>query len=232
MGVLTYSDFDAEIRQALGNRTDVTSAMITRTLNIAQVRIARVTRWEELEVLLTNTLQVTSDAYGDRVILLPDDIRDIHSFRLYDDTRTRKLDRVAARKLDSEEPANEYISRQMPTKYARWAEFLEVNFSPDQTYFARIRAVSWPAPFTGATDETQKSELDQKDDMLIALCVNWLYQSLGNYERSGRWWVVFTNMLESALQEQAEKPDQDRVPSVRDTIIGEYWLDPFANENP
>lgn len=235
MGTLTYSDFENEINLALGNRDDasVASARITRILNLAQMRVARFRKWEELEGLETRQLAVTADAYADRLISMPDNIRDIYSIRVYDSTRTRKLQRIESRRLDMEEPANEYITRNIPNRYTRWSQQLELDIPPDDNYTLRARVSYWPTAFAGATSPTQTSDLNQKDDLLISLSVNWIYQSLGNYERSGRWWVTFSNMLESARFEENEKPDVDYTPSASSSpSVGDYWRNPFVQTSP
>ena len=109
---------------------------------------------------------------------------------------------------------------------------LELNYSPDEAYTLRARASVWPTAFTGSGASTQTSDLQEKDDLLIALSVNWLYQSLGNYERSGRWWTTFMNMLKSSVMEEHERPDLTITPGTSADSLSEYWKDPFTQVNP
>jgi hypothetical protein len=80
MGTLTYSEIEAEVKAALGDRTDLDSRL-TAIINITQMRIARMKRWEELEAIFTNSIGNTGVLTTDKEVALSTNFRDMYSLR-------------------------------------------------------------------------------------------------------------------------------------------------------
>jgi len=231
MGTLTLTQLKTEVRSALGNRTDLDDRL-TIMLNLAQMRIARRNRWEELETLNTDNLTYNNDD-DDRFLAKPANTRDIHSFVLLDGANSRKLKRRSPRMWDAIVAKPEYFSRGRPSHYVLYREIIELFRMPDSAYSVRLRISLWPTSFSDSSP-TATSDLDHKDDMLIALSNSYAFSTLGDTERAGRWWVIYSNMLKDALREEEQEADLDRLPEAEmraEVMQGEPWLDPFARSS-
>jgi len=228
MGTITYTQMKTEILANLGNRSEFDEDRLVVILNLAQMRIARFRAWEELTSVTDDTFTITADEEDDKAVPLPSNIKDIYTFRIITGQgQSRKLIRRTTRWFDENIPEPEYYTRNKPVNYTRFANALEVHPVPDDTYRYLIRQRFWPTAF----DKTagQKTELDHKDDLLVALSTNWAFQSLGRLEDAGRWWTIYLNMLKSAGLEDAEKPDEMIAPAFESGLkTGEYWRDPFV----
>lgn len=230
-GTLTYTDLADEILKGLGNRTDFATSRIVRILNISQIRIARAARWEELEQLLERNTDVTADSDQDRMIPIPANVRDVYSIVLLDGSFSRKLTKIQHRTVDRRLPMPHYYERRRPHSYVLWRENFELFPVPDAVYALRARVIMWPTAFTGTSG--QVSDLDQKDDMLIALALSWAFQSLKMIEEANRWWAVYKGLLSDAIDEEVENPDIDILPNpgLKDTSTGApYYSDPFVRQ--
>ena len=229
MGTLTLDDMKDEMRSSLGGRTDI-NARLTRILNLAQMRIARKHRWEELENLYTNTTAFTSTPADDKYLAMPSNLRDVYSIRLLDGANSRKLVRVPNRSWDKRIPSPEYFATGRPSLYTLRRNIMEFWKVPDAAYSLEAFGISWPTVFVDATP-TAVSDLDQKDDMLITLAMSWTFMTLRNREEAARWWAIYANMMNDAVDEEVEKPDLDFPVGLKlDTgqIGGEYYRDPFV----
>lgn len=304
---MDYNSIEEEIRAALGGRAAFSSTRITRALNLAQMRIARKKRWEELDSTSTGFLSFTGDASVDKFVSIPSNTRDIYTFRILTsditdslavnasggatslttvgsgkfgagmdisitlddgtshqtsvvscvgttltiasalpgsgvvasagkaityggDGQSRKLTRRTPRWFDRNIPDISYYDRNTPTDYTRFSEKLEIWRLPDLAYAYSIRRCAWPTDFVGVVSGTQVSDLHQKDDMLIALSVSWILQSLGRIEDANQWWQTYTEMLKGAASEDLEKPDQLIAPDWERSdiaIASKYWANPF-----
>lgn len=228
-GTLTFSDIKDEVVRALGNRTDFDSARLLRIINLAQMRIARVARWEELEHLFERSTDITSSAEADRFIPIPTLVRDVYSLMLIDGAYSRKLRRLSVNSIDRKVPMPDYYARRRPRSYILWRENFEVFPVPDAVYLLRARAIVWPTKFSGA--DGQVSDLDQKDDMIVALSISWAFQTLKMFDESSKWWTVYKSLLSDALVEESENPDLLLLPSEamqQSGTPGDYIRDPFV----
>lgn len=230
MGTLTLADLEEEVMANLANRDDITSARVYRHLNLAQMRIARTKRWEELEVTKTATLANTGNIDTDRFIALPTNARDIYSLVVIDSAneRSNKLKRIPARNWDTYIGTADYDARDFPVAYTQWQNMIEPYPVQDATYTLRSRVTVWPTAFSAA-NTAAVSDLTQKDDMLIALSTAQLFNSLKMLNEAGRWWAIYKDMLQAAIDEEGERPDADRLPhgSASQGSVGQYWKDPF-----
>ena len=150
MGTLTLDNIKTEMRASLGGRTDLDSRLTT-VINLAQMRIARKHRWEELEALYTNTTAFTSTPASDKFLALPANVRDIYSVRLIDGSNSRKLTRVPNRTWDKRLPEPEYYATGRPTLYTLRRNIMELWKVPDAAYSLEAFGIFWPATFSDAT---------------------------------------------------------------------------------
>jgi len=227
MGTLTLTQLKTEVRSGLGGRTDLDTRLAI-ILNIAQMRINRKYRWEELERITSGTLTYNNDD-NDRYVALPTSTRDIHSFVVLSGANSRKLDGRTTRQWDAFVAKPEYFSRHLPSDYVRYKDRLEIFRMPDQAYSYRIRHDVWASAFSDASPSVT-SDLDHKDDLLIALALSYSFSSLGDSTRASRWWVIYSNGLNDAVGEEVEKPDIAPAPqaNLRDWgSSSEPWKDPF-----
>lgn len=231
MGTLTLDGMKSEIRAALGNRTDL-DTRLTRIINLAQMRIARIRRWEELESIYTNTTPYTGVPADDKFLSFPGNMRDIYSVVLKYGAESRKLTRFPNRVWDRQIPMPEYWATGKPSAYTLHRNVMEFWRIPDANYPLVARGVEWPVAFSDTLPDAT-SQLDQKDDMLIALSTSWCFMTLKDTETSRKWWSIYANMLNAAIGEEAEKPDLDQLPNPGVSgqgFSGDYWRNPWVND--
>ena len=204
MGTLTLTELKAEITASHGNRTDIASRL-TRVLNLSQSRMSRIYKWEELEALVTSKSTAAGSRYVDLTSL---NIREILSVVLVDGTNSRKLSGRIYRQLDQVSSYPEANPTGKPEVYSYFGKKLELYQVPDAIYTLRIRVSNWPTAFSDASPSAT-SDLDNKDDMLIALSNSWLFLTLGKAEDANKWWSIYRQMLASAIAEEGESPDLD-----------------------
>jgi len=227
MGTYQLSTLRSDVRSNLGNRTDITDTEIDRAINLAQMRVARRWLWEELERSYDATLPDTGDAEADKKISFDNNFREVYSFRLIiGEGQSRKLTQLPPRQFDASIPEPEYYARRKPLYYTVWNNVAEVWPVQDDTYKAIVRASVWPNELVNDSD---LSELDRKDDILIAFATSWLFEQKGFSEESTKWFRIGRSMLENALSEEETLPDRELKAPVNypRRQPGEYWRDPF-----
>jgi len=230
MGTLTYNELAGEIKDNHGNRNDLTDARLVRALNICQQRIGRAHRWQELEVLYEKSI-TNSGSDDDKFIQMPVEFRDFYSVRVINGTMSAKLEFVSFRVWDRRIPAPQARARYQPSLYTYWRQMLEIWPLPDTTYLLRARGIEWPTKFDGETNSTQVSQLQEKDDMLVALTTSYLFHKFGDRKKASAWWGQYANMLNAAIGEERENPDALHLPhqGVTGTPMStEPWRDPFT----
>lgn len=226
MGTLTLTDLKAEITSSHGGRTDI-APRLTRVLNLSQMRIARINLWEDLESLNTSFSTVSGNRYVDISAANP---HEVLSVVLVDGTSSKKLTRRVYRQLDKIQPYPEAQATGKPDAYEVFAKKIELFRIPDAGYPLRIRLSVWPTAFVDASPSAV-SDLDMKDDMLIALTNSWLFLTLGKSEDAQKWWNIYRQMLSSAVSEESRLPDMDFVlgaGSARGLESDTPWANPFV----
>src|SRR3972149_2594372 len=226
MGTLTLTELKAEITASHGNRTYIASRL-TRVLNLSQSRMSRIYKWEELEALVTSKSRAAGSRYVDLTSL---NIREILSVVLVDGTNSRKLSGRIYRQLDQVSSYPEANPTGKPEVYSYFGKKLELYQVPDAIYTLRIRVSNWPTAFSDASPSAT-SDLDNKDDMLIALSNSWLFLTLGKSEDANKWWSIYRQMLTSAIAEEGESPDLDVLPGGGAGVGVETagpWASPFV----
>jgi hypothetical protein len=233
MGTLNLAGLLVEVRRFFSNRSDLTDAIITTNLNLAQEDIAKVWDWEELDNTLSGTLSITASEVDDKFLAIPvSTIKEIHSFRLITgDGRSRKLEQVSVRNFDLVIPEPEYYARRIPLKYCLHKNKVEFWPVPDEAYPYIIRTTNWPTAFAGDTGAF--SDLDRKDLALVYRAASILNDTLGEYERAGRFYGIYRALINDDISEEQSMPDRDIKPpseirrSSSGTAPGNYWQNPF-----
>ncbi len=230
MGSLTLDQLKAEVRSALGGRTDQDSRLTT-ALNIAQTVIAREHLWSELFASQSTTLTITGNAQTDKVFALPSDLRDILTVRIQDSSnssRARKLVPIQYNKFDESIPEPERYTTGIPSVYTRFNTNIELWRVPDKAYTLHLRYLKWPAAFSDSNGSA-KSTLENKDDLIIYYTNAYLFKSLGKQDMADKWMAEYERALRKAKHEDTDQPDSALRP-MRENKLGptDYWLDPFV----
>ena len=234
---LTLTSILAEIEAAHGNRGDVTEARRIIALNLAQIRIARIHDWNELNEVDTGSIGTAGVPATDKFEAIPSNIRRIYSFRTVDPAdqgNSNKLTWVPQRQWDTFVPESEAWTVDQPTHYTIWKRSGTFNFElwkiPDTTYNYEIRSNKWPIDFTAGSDVA--SELENKDDMIIALATSWLFLTAREMEEANRWWAIYKEMANNATGQEIEEHEIDIRAPLEQAMRGstpttEPWTDPF-----
>lgn len=227
MGTLTLTELKTEITSALGNRDDLDSRL-TAAINLSQTRIARTWLWTELRSSVDDNFTVTGTLSTDKIYALPAATRDVLSIRVVDSSlRSRKLSRLTYNRFDKMIPEPERYTTGLPSIYMKYKNNIELWKIPDDTYQILIRLILWPTALSSSGDT---SDLEHKDDMIIALTVSYLSNSLGKEERARFWWRIYQRMLAEAKSAEQDEPDLDIRRSEEIGITGpDYWKDPFVS---
>lgn len=228
MGTLLRSELVTEIYSFFANRNDITSANIITWLNIAQTRMARVHKFQELEAITTDATSFTSTPADDKFFALPTNTRKIYTVRLIDGSNSRQIKIYIPTEFDKKIPYPEKYSTGRPSIAARWAHKLEFWKVPDAAYTLEVRRSSWPTAFTAVSDVV--SDFDEKDDALIMLTVSWGYMRLRNMKDANFYWKVYSGMLNDIVGEEVENPDITLQGDTMGggTLMEEPWRDPFV----
>ena len=225
MGTLTLGDIRSQTKLALGNREDL-DEHINSLINTCQMRLARFFDFEEMISLDDLTIAYTGVKLTDASISLPTYTRDVHSISVIDGDDYYIVEPID-RRTWKDRFFNAIVSgtTSRPTQYCVFSNKIEVFPAPDKAYSSKLRRSKWPADLS--TDES-KSELNQKDDLLIALTICWALYHLNNTERANAYWAVFRSMVKEAIDSQTSKPDLYQKIDLMNPIQSNYWKDPFV----
>ncbi len=236
MGTLTHEQLRDEVREHMGNRTDITDAKLTTALNLSQVRMARMHDFRELQTTETGTLTFADVPATDKfvnfsTILSSGTIDDVISFILHDGTttsRSRKLERWTPRQLDQLVPnsALASVSTFLPEYYIMWNDKFELYRIPDQAYSYIVRLIVRPIALT---TDSQTSDFEDSDDLLIFLATSYYFNKLGEHDRANQFFVVFGDEFKKRKDDDLDNPDKNIKPRHVDLDVGviDYWNNPF-----
>ena len=228
LGTLTLTELKAEVTSSLGNRSDI-APRLTRILNLAQQRVARLHDFQDMQQTTTGNFTITSSEVADKIMSLAS-LREIYSFRLLDLSESIKLKQVSTRQWDQTVPMPEYFSRDVPSHYTIWANQAELWPVPDKAYPYLIRWTSWPTAFTDSSPNAT-SDFLAKDELLIVLASAYVMDSLGKISDADSKYKVVGQLFLEAKTMDSTKPDLEFAPT-REIFNGavttaEYWRDPF-----
>lgn len=229
MGTLTLTELKVEVLAGLGNRNDM-ATRLTRFLNLAQARIARMKDFEEMERVSTPTLPFTNTT-ADKYYTLQD-LREMYSFRINQDGFERKLEYLTRRIFDKQIPAPELQARGTPSVYTIWNRKLEIFKLPDQPYTTEMRWTAWPTTLSDS-DPNAVCDLDRKDDAIIEMAICYALWSLGKEDEAKRHEVRALQLVGEGAAEDDVRPDTeisiDRTPYGTSTTVDKPWADPFVS---
>lgn len=228
MGTLSLADLKTEIKAGLGNRTDLDSRL-TRFLNLAQQRLARLHDFDEMEKISLSTFPYTNTP-ADKYMSLPG-IREVYSFKLIDAQQSRKLRQVEPRMWNTVIPAPQSFTRYKPTHYTVWANTIVLYPLANAAGIpCELWWTKWPTDFSDS-DLNATSDYLQKDEILIELALVYAYNSLAKVDDAQSHWQRAMPLIGEALHTDMSKPDLDirPGPSLDEALQlpGEYWNDPF-----
>lgn len=234
MGTLALSDLRDEVKGHLANRDDLTDAQYNRAINLAQERMVRRHHFRELNFSLSHLATFAGVPATDKFLpfsaltLGGRDIRSVISFIAVDGTNSNKIIRKTPNELDKLVPYKEAHATFRPAYYTEWRDQFEFWKIPDKAYTYDIRLRTWALDLSA---EATKSDLDHKDDAIINLTVSGLFNRVGEYERAGRFFGIFSDMWTDAIISEVAEPDRVIKPPQNEPggrASAQYWLDPFV----
>ena len=228
-GLLTLAQMKTEVRAGFGNSTEY-DARLNNLLTMAQDRLVGRHDFEELKVRATlGTTASTSDPSADMVIAVPTNMRQLYSVAVIDGANSRKLEPVPSALWDSLIPYAEQYTRERPSKYRRWGANIELWRVPNAAYTLRGHYSTWA---TALTSETQKSDLERKDQLLILLAQIWLGVLIDRPDRANYFWSVFKTIYEESLGVSVYKADINKSSTEDRGAADDYWRQPFVTTQP
>lgn len=234
MGTLTLTELKDEVRSGLGKRTDL-DTRLTRFLNLAQQRLARLHDFDEMEKISLSTFPFANTS-ADKYITLPG-LRELYSFKLIDGQQSRPLRQVTPRMWNRVIPAPQEYTRDKPTHYTIWNNTCVIwPLARQADLEAEIWWTRWPSEFSDSTPDV-KSDYNQKDEILIELALVYAYNSLGKIDDAQAHWARAKPLLVEAINTDQTKPDLEIVPGpgheeLLNGLSHEYWNDPFIRSLP
>ena len=224
MGDLTLSQMKDQVRLALGNREDL-DVHLTPLINTCQLRVARYFDFEELVATTDLTISYTGDAFVDGSVSLPTGTRELHGINILDSGDLYHIQAVDHKQWKDHYYPLYGSTTGRPSHYSSWGNKIEFYSPPDKAYTAKVRYTKWPDDLTSDND---KSGLDKKDDLIVALTICWPLYHLNNPDRANAYWAIFRSMMKESIDAQNMKPDLHmKIDSLAPDMTGDYWKQPF-----
>lgn len=229
VGTLTLSELKEEVRAGLGGRTELDSRL-TRFLNMAQDRIARMKDFEEMQTSVNGNISNTGNI-TDRVIEVPE-MRKPVVLWLTATNFERKLTYKPYRRFVREFANVDSLGRGEPCNYTVWAKKIRLDRLPNQTYSYQFDYTFWPTRFSDS-DPDAVSDLHKKDDAIIELALCYAMYSLGREQEAQQHEARGLILAIEGEEEDSSQPDLDvsvngRGSSASDNV-SEPWADPFIS---
>ena len=143
---MTRSELRSEIASSLGKTT--INDRIDIWMNLAQIEIVKAHEFQNLNAVWERDTVVDQKSYA-----FPSTIKDVHTFRVIDGLKSRKLTRAMPGELDKQIPAPEEDTTGKPSLYLRYSNVFELWRVPDDEYLLRLRCSLWLTPFS-SDDQT------------------------------------------------------------------------------
>jgi hypothetical protein len=229
VGTLTLSDLKDEVRAGLGGRKDL-DTRLTRFLNLAQQRLARLNDFDEMEQISVSVFPYTP-AVTDKYLELPG-VREVYSFKHIEGTFSHKLTQLTQRMWNRVIPAPQEYMRDRPRQYCIWANTLILYPLANKANMpCELWWTKWPTDFNDSV-LTAVSEYIHKDEILVELALVYAYNSLAKIEDADFHWNRVRPLLLEAVQTDMERPDIEVRPGpsleqLSNQLPTEYWNDPF-----
>src|SRR6185437_746866 len=191
-------------------------------------RLSRAYDWMELQNFVDLVTSFTSTPASDKLLVLPNTVKNINTIILYDSssptTQTRKLVGKTAGVFDKFWPAPESLPAYKPKFYTRWGYTLTLYPVPYAAYPVKIKTTNYPTAFV-LGQPNAVSDFDQKDDILIALALEYAWRSLGMHDKADQYQGMALNQIKEAikfnngLQSDLSSTTTD---VVDEDVIGQY----------
>lgn len=207
MGLLTLDNFREEVKLNFADRSSFTNTRVDRWLNQAQRRIGAQAAWEELEATSTFSLASPNNSATFAVVDSAAAVGKILLLRIDQDGDEDGLDFLPMREFYEEFPRPASETADAPEIYTVWGETVYLSRPVDKTY--QLASLHTKKPTT-LTTGGQTSDLNDKDDMIIALTTSMLFSSLGNLEGQQVWRKMYEELLQVAVPEDRARLDLDR----------------------
>lgn len=211
---MALSDLRDEVRYIIKRTKEAfPDTRITTYINWAQLNIADEHTYEEMRTVWSAT---TVEIGGSRQRYpFPTNMKDIYSLVIVDGTESRKLKYVNARNFDTVVPYPAAWSTGTPTHYIDYGANFELWRIPDADYVMLMRCSLYPTEFSSDTDT---SDLQNKDQLMVALASAKILRALRELE-DAEYWQGEADRL-TLLAHKSDHNAEDWVPIHRGFTIG------------
>ncbi len=177
---LTFTEMLSYVRSNVKRDSDgYSDAKVKQSINWAQREIAARFTFEEMRHTWDGATILDQRYYG-----FPVQMKDIYSLILVDGTISVKLGYLNAREYDELRPAPEQGSSLKPYNYIDYGKNFELEPIPDAVYSMVLRASEFP---TVLSEDADVSDLDNKDDLIVAIATWAVLYDLREVEFAD-WW--------------------------------------------
>lgn len=222
----TLREFEREVKAGLNDREDFDSRL-PRIINIAHKQLGREYNWIDLYAEKDITIQATGDTDADRRVTLPTDVDDLMTANIIEGATSRKLKHINRREWEFAVPLHQQFQTGKPYAYTWQGKQLLLYKVPEQEYTLRLKYKKIPTPLV---EEKDRSDFENKEDLIISLALIYCYKSIGNTDRLKVEKGFYDDALDQAKSEEKRKFDQS-IGSQSNIAFGQYWADPFNRDS-
>ena len=219
MGILKYTEFKAELKLQLGQRTDLDSLggvdYIGQWVNRAYLtlttknKIAGVSRRFYFPELETSTASTTTD--GDSTINVPSDCMVIR--HIWDSTNDKKLRNISFDKYLSYTGRTDTTKENEPTRWVRNEDYIYLYPTPDDSYTLYIYYRKRPTVMSDDNDTTAIGA--EWDEAILQLAVIQSLRRLKQYDQAkdeeNAWEDLVRGIMEIYYQEELDAKEYVRI---------------------
>lgn len=181
------------------HETDLTDSMANRYINWAEKRIAQLHTFDELHGRWQAALVKGQQTYN-----FPERTKEVFSLLLISNAESRKLVRVSPREFDRTVPYPEYKTESRPEYYVHYGKNFELYPIPDSSYTLECRNSWLPS---GMTEDAHTPDLEDKDDLIVALAVSHGWMELHELEDASIWEKHAVRLFQEAVESEEREPD-------------------------
>lgn len=230
----TYKELYSRVLLRLDTQDGRALLASKEAVNSAHRAIARVQDFEELVVLDTTSADTVAST---KTYHLVDDLgltnpKDIYYIKYMDEGSSRKLTYKTPRWVAENWPYEEIFGEQKPQYYTRRGKYIDIIPVPDEAKDLYIYYSQWPTTLSADTDQTSYEDID---DIIIDLAAE-IAADILRSSHGQQYEVLAKQMLGISIREERHNPDADPVASPfnpqGDTVVGEYWKQPFVRRTP
>ena len=148
--------------------------------------------------------------------------------------QSRKVVEKPWRWFDAHYPAPEWLPAGWPSIYKRFGNIITMVPPPFLQFTAQISFTQYATPLS-ATQPTQRSDFENKDDLLICYALAFGSKLLGRPDRASYFEGLAKEQLDEAIERDDTRPDLEvsrDIPAIAGAPMGPYWADPWAKNSP